>query len=85
MKVKDLHFKRQLNQFEQDLGYEEWLRDNTFNPTEEEFNSMEKEFSINPINTLYYQPLQGEWMIPIVQILTIAIAVGTVIKENIED
>jgi len=60
LKVKDLHFKRQLNQFEQDLGYEEWLRDNAFNPTEEELNSMEKEFSINPIKTLYYQPLQGE-------------------------
>ena len=60
--------QQQEYQFIKDLDYEEWLRDNNPQPTNDELNNMEKVFckstvlkksSHSPINTFNYQPLQG--------------------------
>ncbi|MCK5294826.1 MAG: hypothetical protein KAJ49_09250 [Arcobacteraceae bacterium] len=68
MKLNSLSTQQQENQFEQDLNYEEYLKDNNPEPTSDEIDKMEQVFcssvilkksSLNPINTLNYQPLQG--------------------------
>ena len=68
MKMNSFSIQQQQNQFEQDLNYEEWLRDNNPEPTIDEINNMDRVFckstilkklSINPINSLNYQPLKG--------------------------
>ncbi len=68
MKMNSLSIQQQENQFEQDLNYEEYLRDLNTEPSSNELDDMEKVFckstilkklSINPINSLNYQPLQG--------------------------
>ena len=68
MKMNSFTTQQQEQQFEKYLGYEEWLRDNLTPPSEDELNNMDRVFckssilkksSLNPINTLHYQPLQG--------------------------
>ncbi len=68
MKMNSLSIQQQENQFEQDLNYEEYLRDLNTEPSSDELDKMEKVFcssvilkksSFNPINSLNYQPLQG--------------------------
>lgn len=71
MKMNSQTLKDKENKFEQDLDYEEWLKDNNKEPTNIELNDMEKTYKVfsksivlkssfhNPINTYNYQPLQG--------------------------
>ncbi|MDB2405363.1 hypothetical protein N9W00_00315 [Arcobacteraceae bacterium] len=67
MKVNTLSLKKQEQQFEQDLDYEEFLRANNPEPSEAELHVMEKVFCKStilkdykkPLNNLTYQPLQG--------------------------
>lgn len=69
MKMNNYQTTQQLKEFEQNLSYEEWLRDNLAEPTNNDLNQMERENkvfiikkpSIFPysINTLHYQPLKG--------------------------
>jgi hypothetical protein len=68
MKINSQTLNLKQQQFEQDLDYEEWLRENNPPPTNNELNNMNKVFckskilkniSLDPINTLNYQPLQG--------------------------
>jgi len=66
MKVNSLSIQQQEEKFKQDLEYEEWLRDNSLEPTIDDINNMERVFCKStifrkplhyPINTLNYQPL----------------------------
>jgi hypothetical protein len=68
MKINNYTQKQQEQEFEQYIGYEEWLRDNLTPLSENDINNMDRVFckskilkssSLNPINTLNYQPLQG--------------------------
>ena len=45
MKVKDLMIQEQQDKFELDLSYQEWLRDNLMEPSENELNEMEEDFN----------------------------------------
>ena len=66
MKMNSSTMQQQEYQFEQDLDYKEWLRDNNPEPTSDELDNMESVFCNatilkksfhSPINTLNYQPL----------------------------
>ena len=69
MKVKDKFIQVQQKELELDLSYQEWLRDNFNEPSEEEMIMMEKEFykpfsvnkiiSLKPLNNKTYNPLKG--------------------------
>ena len=64
MKINALSIQQQEYKFEQDLNYEEWLKDNNSEPTSNELNDMEKSTILkrsfhHPINSLDYQPLKG--------------------------
>ena len=68
MKLKEHYQKQQQKEFDEYVGYEEWLRDNITVPNEDEINDMEQKFCSShlckksiyiPINTLSYQPLKG--------------------------
>ena len=43
MKVKEFYYQQLDDQFELDLGYEEWLRDNYSDPIESEIMDMARE------------------------------------------
>jgi hypothetical protein len=69
MKMNNCQTTQQAKEFEQNLFYEEWLRDNLAEPTNNDLNRMEREQKVfiikkpsifpYPINTLHYQPLKG--------------------------
>jgi hypothetical protein len=68
MKVNSLSLQEKETQFEQDLDYEEWLKYNNPEPTNDVIDNMEQvscksiivnKSSHNPINTFNYQALQG--------------------------
>jgi hypothetical protein len=69
MKMNNCQTNQQAKEFEQNLSYEEWLRDNLAEPTNNDLNRMEREQKVfiikkpsifpYPINTLHYQPLKG--------------------------
>ena len=68
MKMNNLHMQQQINNFEQELDYREWLYFNNPEPCESELEDMERVFykstilkksSHNPSNILNYQPPQG--------------------------
>jgi len=69
MKMNNYQTTQQFKEFEQNLSYEEWLRDNLAEPTNNDLNRMEREQKVfiikkptifpYPINTLHYQPLKG--------------------------
>lgn len=44
MKMNNYTMQQQEQKFEQDLNYEEWLRDNFKEPTSDELDNMEKVF-----------------------------------------
>ena len=67
-KVKEYYYRQLESEFELELGYLEWLRDNTSEPDECELHEMEKNFfkesnclSCNKItlNNTDYNPLKG--------------------------
>ncbi len=64
-KVKDKLTQQQDKEFELDLGYEEWLKDNFKEPREDEINRMERRLdkpfflSTKPLNNETYNPLKG--------------------------
>ena len=45
MRVKEAYYRGLENDFELELGYMEWLRDNFSEPNEDELNEMEKDFT----------------------------------------
>ena len=49
-KVKEHYMKMQEQEFELDLSYQEWLRENLQEPSESEINEMEEEFLWKPSN-----------------------------------
>ena len=66
MKMNALSIQQQEQNFKEYLGYEEYLRDTTTEPSSDEINNMEKIFckskilkkvSFTPVNILNYQPL----------------------------
>jgi len=68
MKINNFTLNQKENQFEQNLNYEEWLRDNCPEPTSNEIDKMQKVFcsanilkahKYHALNNLYYKPLQG--------------------------
>jgi len=69
MKMNNYQTTQQAKEFEQNLSYEEWLRDNLAEPTNNDLNRMERENKVfiikkpsifpYPINTSHYQPLKG--------------------------
>ena len=70
MKVKEFHYQQLENDFELDLSYREWLRDNFSEPSEAELDEMEEEFrnpsteqnriiAQKPLNNYNYEPKQG--------------------------
>jgi len=70
-KIKEHLMLQQEREFELDLSYAEWLRDNVTEPTEEELNKMEQDLSNKPhfvrnqiitqqhLNNINYTPKQG--------------------------
>ena len=42
-KVKQMHMKQLEDEFELELSYKEWLRDNFSEPSEDELNGMEED------------------------------------------
>ncbi len=68
-KVKEQMIQEQLQKFELDLNYQEWLRDNINEPSEDELNKMEQDFlrkthftsnrivTHKPLNNSNYYPL----------------------------
>jgi len=70
MKVKEFHYQQIEDDFELDLSYQEWLRDNFSEPSEVELDEMEEEFrnssteqnriiAQKPLNNYNYEPKQG--------------------------
>ncbi|MDD2697938.1 MAG: hypothetical protein PHF17_03955 [Arcobacteraceae bacterium] len=69
MKMNNCQTNQQAKEFEHNLSYEEWLRDNLQPLTTTELNQTEQENKVfiikkpsifpYPINTLHYQPLKG--------------------------
>ena len=67
-KVKEMHIQQLENDFELDLNYQEWLRDNFSEPSELEINEMEQDLinkphfvenriiSQTPLNNKNYNP-----------------------------
>jgi len=47
-KVKEAYVKQLEDEFELDLSYQEWLRDNVGEPNESEINEMEQDFLQKP-------------------------------------
>ena len=85
MKVKEHLQKTKEKEFELDWSFQEWLDYFSKEPTSKELDDMEREcFKISSINNTHYQPLQGAQMNAGV-IIGILIAVGTVVKEVIDD
>jgi len=69
-KVKDKLIQQQDKEFELDLSYQEWLRDNFNQPSEDEINMMEQDcnksnpinnqiIATKPLNNQTYNPLKG--------------------------
>ena len=69
-KVKDLYMRQQEEEFELDLSYQEWLRDNLLEPSDDELNEMEEDFikssnrcnhilSDIALNNTDYNPAEG--------------------------
>jgi len=67
MKLKETHLSEIQREFELDLSYNEWLRDNYFEPSEKELQEMEEEFAnfsvlrehtvaLKPSNNINYRP-----------------------------
>lgn len=67
MKVKDKYLDVKQQEFELDLCYQEWLRDNCIEPSEDELQQMEEEFvkssilrehtvTLKPLNNITYSP-----------------------------
>jgi hypothetical protein len=69
MKMNTFSQKQKEDDFSHNLSYEEWLRDNLGDPTNNDINQMERGYkafiikkpSVFPfsINTYNYQPLKG--------------------------
>jgi len=69
MKMNNYQTTQQEDEFSQNLSYEEWLRDNLGEPTNNDLNRMERENKVfiikkpsifpYPINTYHYHPLKG--------------------------
>ncbi len=70
MKVKDKYMQEQEEEFELDLAYEEWLRDNFKEPNAVEIldmarenlsyeSFMEMQWAVCAKNNIYYKPKQG--------------------------
>jgi hypothetical protein len=69
MKTNTNTMLEQERQFEHDLSYAEFLKQNNPEPTGDELDDMEKVFCkakvlkthnhLHPLNNLYYQPLKG--------------------------
>ena len=70
MKVKDKFIQEQHEEFELDLAYEEWLRDNFKEPNAVEIldmarenlsyeSFMEMQWAVCAKNNIYYKPKQG--------------------------
>ena len=69
MKMNNYQTTQKEDEFSQNLSYEEWLRDNLGEPTNNDLNKMEREHKVfiikkpsifpYPINTYNYQPLKG--------------------------
>lgn len=47
-KVKQMHMQQLEDEFELELSYQEWLRDNISEPSEKELNEMEQDFQRKP-------------------------------------
>jgi len=69
-KVKEKFTQENIKEFELNLSYQEWLRDNFHEPSEDEINMMEQDYNksnpINnqiivtkPLNNKTYNPLKG--------------------------
>jgi hypothetical protein len=71
MKVKDMYIKQLQDEFELELSYQEWLRDNSSEPSESELDEMEQSLIKRPyfcwtqiisekaLNNPYYNPSIG--------------------------
>lgn len=66
-KLSEHYLQVQEQEFELELSYQEWLRDNVTEPSEDELNEMEEEFSNSstlsnriithkPLNNKHYYP-----------------------------
>ena len=70
-KVKDMYKRQQEQEFELDLSYQEWLRNNLMEPSESGINEMEEDFlskssnrfnhilSDIALNNTNYDPVKG--------------------------
>ena len=69
-KVKEKFTQENIKEFELDLSYQEWLRDNFNQPSEDEINMMEQDcnksnpinnqiITTKPLNNETYNPLKG--------------------------
>lgn len=47
-KVKQMHMKQLEDEFELELSYKEWLRDNFSEPDDTELDEMEQDFKLKP-------------------------------------
>ncbi len=65
MRVKEQLQKEQEKKFQEDLSFAEWLDYFSKEPTSQELDAMEKEFTtkklfrLQPSNNTHYYPLQG--------------------------
>ena len=57
MKYKDFISKQNHRRFKKDLNYEEWLMKFISQPSDNELESMEKDF--NSVNNISYSPIIG--------------------------
>ena len=49
-KISESYLLEQLQEFELELSYNEWLMDNTTEPSGSELDEMEHDFSVKPYN-----------------------------------
>lgn len=70
-KAKEMYMKQLEDEFELELSYQEWLKDNSSEPSESELDEMEQDFltkphfvsnriiTHKPLNNINYSPVRG--------------------------